>query len=332
MADEARGEDDEFARLLGELNRPIAGPAHAFPAQPSAPPELMGADQLAAPPRPVAPAPYAFAPAPSVASLAPSAPPPPGAAQVAPSSPAPSAGVSAPPATAAAAPPRADAPLDFAAVLATPVADGTPSGPASALWFGTGAPDVDEVDLERSTVGEKLVLILAIVLAPLGLIAGLIAAGTSVRRRGWVVGVVRASIAVGAVMTVVLGVGGYLGYTVWQQQVQHASVARASAAFCATLKADPTMLQSPTFGWPAVAGSIPDSLAAMQAYEDRWAALAKKSPAGIRPEVSKIADAAKQIIAQVTVARTVNDAANVQVMTSVASASKVPTWHAEYCT
>jgi hypothetical protein len=174
-------------------------------------------------------------------------------------------------------------------------------------------------------------LILAILLAPIGLIVGIVAAARSARRRGWVVGIVRASIAIAAVLIVVLAIGGYYGYTQIKQQQAHDQTAAASAAFCAALKADPSMDQLPTFGWPAVAASIPDSLKAMQAYEDRWTKLAKVSPAGIKPGVTNVAAAAKKIIDSVTVARTVDDASNVAVMSSVAGQSGVPAWHSEYC-
>ena len=91
------------------------------------------------------------------------------------------------------------------------------------------------------------------------------------------------------------------------------------------------MDQLPTFGWPAVAASIPESLKTMQAYEDRWTKLAAVSPAGIKPGVAGVAAAAKKIIDAVTVSRTVDDASNVAVMSSVASSSGVPEWYSTYC-
>ena len=321
-------------------------------------PELMGADELAAPPRPFPPpaedapalvAPPAFDPPsspPSTPPVLPAAVVPPVAAPAAaaPSgAPAPSVTPpgSAPPAQAApaaspapAAPPSAPAaraPLDFATLLATPVDADASSRSAAPLIFGSGPTGDDEPDIARSTLGERIGLVLAILIAPLGLIVGIVAAAGSVRRRGWVVGIVKATIAIGAVLTVVIAIGGYFGYTQLRQQQEHDQTAAASTAFCTALKADPSMYQLPTFGWPAVAASIPDSLTAMQAYEDRWTKLAKVSPAGIKPDVTKVAAAAKKIIDSVTVARTVNDASNVAVMSSVASASGVPGWRSEYC-
>ena len=69
----------------------------------------------------------------------------------------------------------------------------------------------------------------------------------------------------------------------------------------------------------------------MQAYEDRWTKLAKVSPAGIKADVTRVAAAAKKIVDAVTVSRTVDDASNVAVMSSVASSSGVPGWYSTYC-
>lgn len=317
----------------------------AFPSTPSAPveevviaraPELMGADELAAPPH-AFPAPWENTPPPvtppadGLPDSLPEAPPPQVpladaalAPVVAPAPTAPAAGHGSSPA------PRPT--VDFAALLSTPFRNDDPSGSVAApVSVGSAPPDDDERELARSTLGERIGLVVAFLIAPIGLIVGIVFAARSARRRGWVVGIVRATIAVGVVLTIVLAIAGYYGYTQLKLQQEHDQTAAASAAFCATLKANPSMDQLPTFGWPAVATSIPDSLKAMQAYEDRWTKLAKVSPSGIKPDVTKVAEAAKTIIDSVTVARTVNDASNIALMSSVASASGVPAWHSEYC-
>jgi len=361
-------------------------PVEVAPVAPPLPraPELMGADELAAPPRSVPlsgpvptlvnpsqygaqpapgassqdlfespppfsapqPTPFATAPAPSAPSLfAPESPAPSGlaapsfaaqqpmAAPVAAPMMAPP--TMAPPTTApAASPSAARAPRDFASLLTAPVgADDDPGSPAAPLRFAAGSSDDDddEPDIGRSTAAEKVGLVLAFLVAPIGLLVALVAAARSARRRGWVIGIVRASIAIAAVFTVAIGIGGYYEYTQLKQQQAHDQIAASSAAFCSTIKANPSMAQLPTFGWPAVAASIPESLKAMQAYEDRWTKLAKVSPAGIKPGVTSVAAAAKKIIDAVTVARTVDDASNVAVMSSVASSSGVDGWHSEYC-
>lgn len=318
-------------------------PAPVAPELPPAPraPELMGADELAAPPRSLPPlydaapplvtpplqdAPAAYAPPPEFAAPVAPAPAPVAPAPVA--APAQAAPVASPPQQA----PAPRAPLDFASLLATPVGgDDVSRGAAAPLSFASTGADDDEPDLGRSTWAERIGLVLAILIAPIGLIVGIVAAVRSANRRGWVVGIVRASIAIAAVLTVVLGIGGYYEYTQFKQQQAHDQVAASSAAFCAAIKADPSMNQLPTLGWPAVASTIPDSLKAMQAYEDRWTKLAKVSPAGIKPGVTRVAAAAKKIIDSVKVAHTVDDASNVAVMSSVASSSGVPAWHSEYC-
>lgn len=342
---------------------PVSGPP-VLPDLPRAP-ELIGADELAAPPRtppPLnepAPAGYDVQPtlgAPAFGTaaqlpptqLAPTSLPP---TQGAPTySPSPSTSSSAPaapgpiPTVAPAAAPTAAAgqastqtsapraPLDFSSLLSTPVgADSNARAASAPLSFASTDHEDEQRDLARSTTGEKIGLALAVLVAPIGLIVGIIAAARSAGRRGWVVGIVRASIAIAAVLTVVLGIGGYYGYTQFKQQQLHDQTAAASAAFCAAIKADPSMDQLPTLGWPAVAASISDSLKDMQAYEDRFTKLAKVSPAGIKPGVTRVAAAAKKIIDAVKVARIVDDASNVATMSAVASSSGIPDWHSEYC-
>ena len=327
--------DAELARLLSQLSAPTSDAVHVPPPaaySPATPtvdpasgprlPELMGADALAASPTSFTPPPPPLlSPPPQLSppQLSPSPLSPPPAPVVAPR-PTQSPGNAHPPAT------------DFSAILFAGSAASEGSARAGGpLLLPSGDPGPEEPDIARSTVGERIALVLAVVLPPIGLIASVVGAIGSTRRRGWVVGVLKAGITVGVVMTLLTGIGGSIGYTLFEQHRQHDETAASSSAFCATIRADPTMIQKPTFGWPAVAASIPDSLSAMQEYQARFAKLAKVSPSGIQADVTKIATAAQQIIASVTVARTVNDASNIAVMTSVADASDVPAWYAEYC-
>jgi hypothetical protein len=342
--------DAELAELLAQLSAPtsdavrVPPPAESIvrpPVPPHAPPppgqripspllpELWGADALAA--SPAATPPVAT---PAVAMpVFPSQIPAPAAPAPRPRAELPGLLPGALPAPAASSPPR-DAPAasDFSAILFAPP---SPNAPAAAAvgpaFFASGEPDAPEVDIARSTAGERIALVLSILLPPIGVIASVIGAILSTRRRGWVVGVLKAGIAVGLVMTVLTGIGGSIAYGFVEQQRQHDETAASSAAFCATIRANPAMIQRPTFGWPAVAASIPDSLSAMQAYEQRFATLATVSPVGIRADVTKVSTAAQQIIDSVNVARTVNDASNIAVMTSIASASGIPGWYEEYC-
>lgn len=292
----------------------------------------MGADELAAPPYPFPPppvvAPPLVAPPEPVVAAPITLPTPPPASLVAPPA-APPAAVTA--AAAVAVPPAPD----FALLLSAP-APSPAHAPASAdsppePSFGVRDDVPEEPNIARSTVGERIILVLAVLIPPVGLIAAIGAAIRSIDRRGWVIGVLRSAIATGAVLSVVAGIGGYLGWTALHQQQAHDRIASDSAAFCATIKADPTMLRSPTFGWPGVRATITDSLAAMQGYEDRWTTLSAVSPAGIKPDVVKVGAAAKQIIDSVAVSRTVDDSSDVSLMTQTASASGVRSWYAEYC-
>ena len=351
-------ESDAFVRLLAQLNAPTSDLVVAVPALAAAPivapqpptraPELRGADELAAPPRPFPPLPVAVTPL-----VAPPAPPTPAGAAPAPA-PAPAPALPPDYVTAATASPVADpipprtappsdvvaeaalalaaapAPSDFSLMLTATALASMSTGAASPVVGGTAAGP-NEPDIGGSTVGEKLTLLLAILVPPLGLLAAMVGAILSARRRGWVTGLLRAAIAIGVVLSVVAAIAGYIGHTAWQQQQAHDRTAAASAVFCSTIKTDPTMIQSPTFGWPSVAGTITDSLAAMQVYADKWTKLATASPDGIQPGVTKVGIAARQIIASVTVGRTVDDASNILMMTATASASGVRAWSAEYC-
>jgi len=330
-----------------QFEPPQFEPPQTFASGPSTP----------AAPAPVAPSPFASAPAPSAPALfapepsAPAAPFVPTSSDApglgayapgtpsfsapAPSAPAPSAPASGGPAPAVptgVTPPPGRPPLDFASVLATPVGVDDDARAASALRLGSpAADDDDEPDIARPTTAEKIGLALAVLVAPIGLIVGVVAAVRSSQRRGWVIGIIRASIAIAAVLSVVIGIGGYYEYTQFKLQQAHDEIAASSATFCSTIKANPSMAQLPTFGWPAVGASIPDSLKAMQAYEDRWTKLAAASPAGIKPGVTRVAEQAKKIVDAVNVARTVDDAANVAAISAVASSSGVPEWYSEYC-
>ncbi len=342
------GQTDAFVRMLAQLGAPTtdavavaAGPKpppekSAFapaallvppvfvppPGAPAAPraPEMMGADELAGPPQsfPRASAPLR-APVAPVRAVAEN-PPPVSIARVS----------TAPSSTAPRTPPSSTAaPLDFGAMLTGSAPSAGSASLAGPVGIDSGSSD--EPNVGKSTIGEKIILLLAVLLPPIGLIAAIVAAIGSARRRGWVIGMLRAAVAIGLVLTVISAIGGYIGYTQLLLQEAHQQRVAASAAFCSTIKANPTMKQLPTFGWPAVAASIPDSLTAMQAYEDRWTKLVRLSPDEIRPEAQKIATEAKHIIDGVTVARTVHDSTNISAMSVAASASGVPGWYTEFC-
>jgi hypothetical protein len=203
---------------------------------------------------------------------------------------------------------------------------------AGTQFFGGGVGQwEDPPSLDRTTVGERVAFILAFLVPPVGLIASIIAAVQSSRTRGWVHGFVRAAIVIALVMTVVVGVVGAFFYKQLEDERKHDSLVAASTQFCATIADDPGMIEPPTFGFPAPAASIPDTLTAMQEFVDRWDALAAVSPSGIRPDVSRIADSARDIMDTVSSTRLVDNDQNVAVMSSVAQSTNIVGWAEQYC-
>jgi len=190
--------------------------------------------------------------------------------------------------------------------------------------------DVDEEQLARSTVLERVLFVLAFALPPIGLIGSIVAAIRSDRRRGWVITLLKAGIAVGVVFSVLAAAGGYAGYKVLRQQQAHDQTVAASAAFCAAFVKGPT-LAAADGGWPQPAATVADSVTAMQAFVTRWKAVAAVSPAGIQSGVTGIASAGSEVIDSVNTQHTIDDTSNRQSMQSAVTASGVADWRAEYC-
>jgi len=190
--------------------------------------------------------------------------------------------------------------------------------------------EVDEKQLARSTPLERVMFVLAFAVPPVGLIGSIVTAARSSSRRGWVIGLVKAGIAVGVVLSLVTAGFAYAGYSVLQQQQAHDRIAAASAEFCAAMTKDPTLARDDG-GWPAPAGTVPQSLTAMQKFVDRWNALAKESPSGIRSKVATVAAAGSEVIKTVTAQRTINDADNRSLVQSAVSSAGVQNWRSEYC-
>jgi hypothetical protein len=213
----------------------------------------------------------------------------------------------------------------------SPEPSDAPFDPAGPLLPTTSpVEDVDEARLGRSTLVERILFVLAFVVPPVGLVGTIVASVLSDRRRGWVIGLLRAGIAVGIVFSVIAAGGAYAGYKVLRQQQAHAQTVAESAAFCAAFVKDPTLAGSDG-GWPQPAASIPDSITAMQGFVDRWTALAKVAPAGVQAGVQSVATTGTGIIGSVNVQRTVDDASNRQLVQSTVASSGVADWRAEYC-
>lgn len=172
---------------------------------------------------------------------------------------------------------------------------------------------------------------LAFVLPPVGLIASIVAAAQSSRRRGWVHGFVRAALAISLVTTLAAGIGGAYAYKVFDDGQKHAALVAASAQFCATVADQPDMITPPTFGFPGPGASIPDTVAAIQEYIDRFDALADVSPSGIRPDVARVSEVAGEILATIEETRLVDNETNIANMSAVAESTGIVQWADEYC-
>ncbi|CAN5417524.1 hypothetical protein BH09ACT4_BH09ACT4_14760 [soil metagenome] len=203
---------------------------------------------------------------------------------------------------------------------------------AGTQFFGGGVGEWEEPpDLDRTTLGERVALVLAFLIPPVGLIASIVAAVQSSRERGWVLRFVRTSVVIAVIMTVVAGFGAAYFYKVVDDGRKHDAIAAASTQFCSTVADNPDMISPPSFGFPAPGASIPDTITAIQAYVDRWDALAAVSPSGIRTDVTRVADSARGILTTVTDTRLVNYDDNIAVMSSVAESTNVVGWAEEYC-
>ena len=172
---------------------------------------------------------------------------------------------------------------------------------------------------------------LAFLVAPLGIVAGVVAVILGHRSRGWASGLAKAAIGIGVVLSVALGGGYALLSNVQQKQAAHDAVIASSAKWCSQLRSTPGVLQSPTYDWPSEQNTVALSIVAMQQYVDHWAQLTKVAPAGIRSGTSSIEKSAAGITSNVTTSRVLDDSANQSTMARTVSASGVAAWVAQYC-
>jgi hypothetical protein len=203
-----------------------------------------------------------------------------------------------------------------------------PPGPL--LPSATAAVETPE-DLERSTVGEKVGLAVAILTGPIGLVVAIVTAARGARRRGWLIGMAKASLVLAVISTIAAGIGGYTLWNIRADQIQHDAIAAASAEFCAAGAADPSIVTPPVLGWPAPGATTTESLAAMQAWTDNWTTLAATSPATLRTGMELLATRGQVIIDAVTASRSIDDAANQQQISQIEAQSGVAAWYATYC-
>jgi hypothetical protein len=226
--------------------------------------------------------------------------------------------------------PVSSPPGEHPLVLSEPAPPATVFPPGPLLPSSTAAVATPE-DLERSTAGEKVGLVLALFTGPIGLAVAIANAVRGARRRGWLIGVVRVSLVFGVLSTIAAGIAGYVLWNIRLDQIAHAEVAAASAEFCAAADADPTMVTPPTLGWPAQGASVGESITLMQAWTDRWTTLAAESPAKLGTGMELLAETGQTIVDGVTTARVVDDAANQAQIAAAAGQSGVAGWYTTYC-
>jgi hypothetical protein len=222
---------------------------------------------------------------------------------------------------------------------------GAPPTPADAApdaaGSGAGVPGGDQTGLglsrrvttrrPQTSPFDWTAFVLAFVVAPLGLLAGIGAIVVGIRNNGFASNIAKAAVTIGAVLTVVLGIGLIGLSNLAAQQAAHNAVAASSVTWCTQLKSNPNTLASNTFGWPSPGNTIPDSITSMQTYENSWLALVKVAPKGIQPDTQQVATSAQSIINGVKSTQTLDDASDVSTMQSVVAASGIPAWVSEYC-
>jgi hypothetical protein len=173
--------------------------------------------------------------------------------------------------------------------------------------------------------------VLAFLTPPLGLLVGIAATATDVRAKGYAATIAKASIGIGAALSLMLGVGLVVVIKMNNDHAAHAALVASSRAWCTKLASKPGTLSSDTFGWPSPGDTIPSSITAMRSYVTFWQAMAKVAPAPIKVDTQKVADTAKSIVAAVQSTQTLNDPGNVAQLQNVVAVSSIHDWATNYC-
>jgi hypothetical protein len=175
-------------------------------------------------------------------------------------------------------------------------------------------------------------LVFAILAPPLGFILSLIARALSLRKYRRTTRVLNAALTLSIVFSVILAAGGAVAYAFGLANADEAKIVAESHAFCVSLSKTPGVLDQPAYGWPTEVKSLPETIADMKAYEKRWEELAKIAPQTIREQVASIGAAAKTIVGEVESSNTIERDSNLARMSTVTSATTIPSYTAKYCT
>ena len=204
----------------------------------------------------------------------------------------------------------------------------TPAGP---LLPSRTAAVVTPEDLARSTVGEKIGLALAVIAGPIGLLVAIVTAIRGGRRRGWLIGISRVSLALGVLSTIATVIAGVVLWNIRVAQIEHDDLAASSAEFCAAAEADPAMVTPPTLGFPTAGNSISETIDAMTVWTTRWTELAATSPTKLRTGLELLAEKGQTITDSVTESRLIDETLNAQVIGAAQLQSGVADWYTNYC-
>ncbi|NEM89911.1 hypothetical protein [Galbitalea soli] len=183
-----------------------------------------------------------------------------------------------------------------------------------------------------TTAADWVALVLAVIAPPLGVVVALVDIIASSRMRGWSSNLAKSALGIAIALSLVVAGGVVVLQGIAADRARAQASLAAAAPLCALLTASPATLDSPTFGWPAPEESIPQSIAAMRAFDVAWQRNVAAAPAGVKRSVQLVESAAHGIITSVTATQTLDDAANVGLMQQAAAASGLNNWADEYCT
>jgi len=178
---------------------------------------------------------------------------------------------------------------------------------------------------------DVVALVLAILVAPLGFLTGIVAAILSSRRRGYVNGMAKAAIVISLIFSLIGAAGGVVAGIALQRQAHEDALRASSAEMCTVLAQKPGVLTDAAFGWPAVDSTIPAYVTAVSDYEAWWTTVAASAPKQITAQAQNVVTAAHAAGERILASRVVDHDRDYGELRSVAAASTLPAWVATYC-
>jgi hypothetical protein len=218
--------------------------------------------------------------------------------------------------------------------LGAPEDDAAPHAFAAPVSGGVGPLGLERREPTRRSGNSPLdwlALVLAIVLPPIGLILAIVVLFLDSRSKGFAASITKAAVAIAVVLSIGVGVGAVVIAKLQADQAQQNAIAASSVAWCSKLTANPATLASSTYGWPAPANTVPESITSMQAYVKFWQSAVAIAPDGIKSGTRLIASNAKAIVKTVQSTQTLDDAADVSQMQSAVASSGIQNWVSQYC-